>query len=84
MEHRSPELPHAILQQVITNSSSEQSQYYSAASPLPPGPPVVIGKPTGAGGNQDHLRNPGLQALVTDNDAKATAATYDEAIQKLT
>ena len=30
------------------------------------------------------MRNPGLQAQVTDNDAKATAATYDEAIQKLT
>lgn len=43
-----------------------------------------MGKPTGAGGNQDHMRNPGLQAQVTDNDTKATAATYDEAIQKLT
>lgn len=30
------------------------------------------------------MRNPGLQAQVTDNDTKATAATYDEAIQKLT
>jgi len=30
------------------------------------------------------MRNPGLQAQVTDNNAKATAATYDEAIQKLT
>ena len=30
------------------------------------------------------MRNPGLQTQVTDNDTKATAATYDEAIQKLT